>query len=95
MFELKNANEDMIEIESGSVLNVLKRWEMHKGAVAAKINGRYVDLSAELAESGLLEAIDGASEEGLDIIRHSAAHLMAQAFQSLYPEAHFGIGPYI
>ncbi|NLK29966.1 MAG: threonine--tRNA ligase, partial [Aminobacterium colombiense] len=95
MFELKNANEDMIEIESGSVLNVLKRWEMHKGAVAAKINGRYVDLSAEIAESGLLEAIDGASEEGLDIIRHSAAHLMAQAFQSLYPEAHFGIGPSI
>ncbi|WP_286677363.1 threonine--tRNA ligase [Aminobacterium sp. EBM-42] len=95
MFELKNANEDMIEIESGSVLNVLKRWEMHKEAVAAKINGRYVDLSAEIAESGLLEAIDGASEEGLDIIRHSAAHLMAQAFQSLYPEAHFGIGPSI
>jgi threonyl-tRNA synthetase len=63
--------------------------------VAAKINGRYVDLSAEIAESGLLEAIDGASEEGLDIIRHSAAHLMAQAFQSLYPEAHFGIGPSI
>jgi threonyl-tRNA synthetase len=52
--------------------------------VAAKINGRYVDLSAEIAESGLLEAIDGASEEGLDIIRHSAAHLMAQAFQSLF-----------
>lgn len=95
MFELKNANEDMIEIESGSVLDVLKRWEMHKEAVAAKINGRYVDLSAEIAESGLLEAIDGASEEGLDIIRHSAAHLMAQAFQSLYPEAHFGIGPSI
>ena len=95
MFELKNANGDMIEIENGSVLDVLKRWKMHKGAVAAKINGRYVDLSAEIAESGLLEAIDGASEEGLDIIRHSTAHLMAQAFQSLYPEALFGIGPSI
>ncbi|WP_286952191.1 MULTISPECIES: threonine--tRNA ligase [Aminobacterium] len=95
MFELKNANGDMIEIENGSVLDVLKRWKMHKGAVAAKINGRYVDLSAEIAESGLLEAIDGVSEEGLDIIRHSTAHLMAQAFQSLYPEALFGIGPSI
>ncbi|MDD2206517.1 MAG: threonine--tRNA ligase [Aminobacterium sp.] len=95
MFELKSTSGSVVEVEDGKVLDILKRWDMNKGAVAAKINGRLVDLSADIAESGLLESVDGASEEGLEIIRHSTAHLMAQAFQSIFPETHFGIGPAI
>ncbi len=63
--------------------------------VAAKFDGAAVDLETVIEREGVLSPIFADSEEGLDIIRHSTAHLMAQAVQNLYPGTHFGVGPSI
>ena len=72
---------------------ILASWKLAKGAVAARWNGALTDLSTPLPEGGSLEPVAGDCEEGLEILRHSAAHLMAQAIRRLFPEARFGIGP--
>ncbi|ACZ18956.1 threonyl-tRNA synthetase [Thermanaerovibrio acidaminovorans DSM 6589] len=64
------------------------------GVVAARVDGVLVDLGANV-EGGQLEPVLGSSEEGLDILRHSASHLMAQAVMRLFPGAKLGIGPSI
>ena len=74
---------------------ILRRWQCDKGAVAARVNGRMVDLFFSVSGDASVEPVGGASEEGLEILRHSAAHLMAQAVQHLYPGAKFGVGPAI
>jgi len=63
--------------------------------VAVRINGRLADLSAPLEEDALLEGVDMRSEAGVEILRHSASHVMAQAVKSLFPEARVAIGPAI
>ena len=66
-----------------------------KKALAGKFNGELVDLTRGLEADGALEIITPDSEEGLAILRHSAAHLMAQAARRLFPNIHFGVGPAI
>jgi threonyl-tRNA synthetase len=61
--------------------------------LAAALNGTAVDLSAPLTESGRLEFITAKSRRGLEILRHSAAHIMAQAVKELFPDAKVTIGP--
>lgn len=63
--------------------------------VAARINGRLVDLSRPIEEDAELELVAADSPAGLDILRHSTAHLMAQAVQSLFPGTEVTIGPTI
>ena len=72
---------------------LITSWKLGKGVVAARVNGALVDLSTPLTEGGTVEPVAGDCEEGLEILRHSAAHLMAQAIRRLFPEARFGIGP--
>ncbi len=62
---------------------------------AAKVNGKLMDLRLPLEEGGLVEWISLSSEAGLEILRHSTSHLMAQAVQTLFPEAKITIGPAI
>jgi threonyl-tRNA synthetase len=62
--------------------------------VAVKINGKSLDLGAQV-EEGELAPIYGESEEGVVIVRHSAAHVMAQAVKELFPETKITIGPAI
>ncbi len=64
-------------------------------AVAAKVDGELVDLSRSLEKDCTLEPLEQNSEEALEILRHTASHVMAQAVQSLYPEAKITIGPAI
>src|SRR3990167_2071544 len=64
-------------------------------AVAGKTNGTLVDLSFPLTKDTTLSVITEDTPEGLDILRHSTAHIMAQAVQRLFPEAELGIGPTI
>ena len=64
-------------------------------AVAGKRNGRPADLTAKVADGDSVAIITGNTPEGLDILRHSAAHVLAQAVGELYPQARFGIGPTI
>jgi threonyl-tRNA synthetase len=66
-----------------------------KAALAGKVNGELVDLSAPLSEGAQVEIITEKSPEALDIIRHSASHLMAQAVKELFPQAKVTIGPSI
>ncbi len=61
--------------------------------VAARLDGKLVDLSTVLPPGAKVELVPMNSPEGLYILRHSTAHLMAAAVQQLYPEAQFAIGP--
>ncbi len=62
-------------------------------ALAAKVDGRLVDLAAPIESSGPFQVITPSAREGLDIYRHSSAHLLAAAVLELFPDAHPGIGP--
>ena len=64
-----------------------------KSVVAARINGEIRDLATEVTDSDLVEPIGVSTPEGLAILRHSAAHVAAQAVQQAFPEAKLGIGP--
>ena len=66
-----------------------------KKALAGKFNGELIDLERGLEEDGSIEIITPASEEALELLRHSTAHLMAQAAKRLFPKIHFGVGPAI
>ncbi|GAB3212350.1 threonine--tRNA ligase [Marinactinospora thermotolerans] len=61
--------------------------------IAARVNGEPRDLAHELADGDVVEPITIDSDEGRAILRHSTAHIMAQAVQELFPEAKLGIGP--
>ena len=69
--------------------------KLAKDAIAAKVNGDQVDLRTELHQGDKVEIITPASEEGREILRHSTAHVLAQAVLDLWPGAHFAIGPAI
>jgi threonyl-tRNA synthetase len=66
-----------------------------KAAVAARVGDRVVDLGTPLAEGDQVSIITAASDEGLDVIRHSAAHVLAEAATKLYPGTKVAIGPAI
>lgn len=66
-----------------------------KNALAAKLNGKKVDLLSPVNEDSTLEILTFDSEEGQNIYRHSTSHIMAQAVQHLFPGTKFGIGPAI
>ena len=61
--------------------------------IAARVNGELRDLAYQVTDGDVVEPVDLASDDGHYIMRHSAAHVMAQAVQSLFPQAKLGIGP--
>jgi threonyl-tRNA synthetase len=61
--------------------------------IAARVNGELRDLSCRLTDGDLVEPVVIDSPDGLNILRHSTAHVMAQAVQDLFPQAKLGIGP--
>src|SRR5580765_7941335 len=66
-----------------------------KDVIAVKVNGNVADLSRPLETDCELEFISLSSVEGLDVLRHSCAHLMAQAVKRLFPSVQITIGPVI
>ncbi|MDJ0663711.1 MAG: threonine--tRNA ligase [Acidimicrobiia bacterium] len=64
-----------------------------KAAVAVKLDGNAIDLGRAITEDGTVEIITDASEDGRHVMRHSAAHVMAQAVLDLFPGSKFAIGP--
>jgi threonyl-tRNA synthetase len=66
-----------------------------KASLAGKVNGKLVDTSYLIEQDTALTLITERDNEGLDVIRHSTAHLLAQAVKSLFPEAQVTIGPVI
>ena len=96
MIKVKLMDGSMKEIEDGSngysLATSISR-KLAKEAVAAKVNGKLVDLSHELNENDQVEIITVDSEEGIEIIRHSTAHVMAQAVKRIYGNVKLAIGP--
>ena len=87
-----------ITLEPGAtVAQALEALGLRKDAqvVAARINGDLVDLSLPLPADCTIAPIRLDSPEGLDIVRHSAAHIMAEAVRSLFPGVKITIGPAI
>ncbi len=64
-----------------------------RNIIALKVNGELKDLAHKLNPSDEVEGVELGSEEGLSILRHSTAHLLAQAVQELFPQTRLGIGP--
>ncbi|MBS5973315.1 MAG: threonine--tRNA ligase [Varibaculum cambriense] len=73
----------------------LDLWGKDRTIVAMNVNGQPWDLARTLPEDAQVEPITADSEAGLEIIRHSATHVLAQAVQQIYPDANLGVGPYI
>lgn len=73
----------------------LDLWGKDRTIVAMNVNGHPWDLARTLPEGAKVDPITAASEAGLEIIRHSATHVLAQAVQQIYPDANLGVGPYI
>ncbi|HCU7784056.1 TPA: threonine--tRNA ligase [Staphylococcus aureus] len=68
---------------------------LRKKAVSGKFNGQLVDLTKPLETDGSIEIVTPGSEEALEVLRHSTAHLMAHAIKRLYGNVKFGVGPVI
>jgi threonyl-tRNA synthetase len=64
-----------------------------KSIVVARINGELRDLWSDLNEGDLVEGVSISSPDGLAVLRHSTAHVMAQAVQQIFPQTRLGIGP--
>ena len=73
-----------------------KAWQLFADTpdvIAARVGGELKDLSYDLVDGDTVEPVAIDSPDGLDILRHSTAHVMAQAVQDLFPDAKLGIGP--
>ncbi|HET9842860.1 MAG TPA: threonine--tRNA ligase, partial [Nocardioides sp.] len=82
--------------EERTVTTGTKAWELYAddtGVIAARVGGVLRDLAYELQDGDEVEGVAIDSADGRDILRHSTAHVMAQAVQQLWPEAKLGIGP--
>jgi threonyl-tRNA synthetase len=85
-----------VEVRPGARIDeIFAAAGLNKNVIAAKVDGRLVDLKHVLEKDCALELVSPDSPEGLDILRHSTAHLMAQAVQSLFPGTQVTIGPTI
>lgn len=63
--------------------------------MAGKFNGKLIDTTRAITEDGSIEIVTPDHEDALPILRHSAAHLFAQAARRLFPDIHLGVGPAI
>ncbi|MEK7378332.1 MAG: TGS domain-containing protein, partial [Candidatus Binatota bacterium] len=94
--QVKLPQGKIIEVTSGQkIQEVASSQGVNSNVIAAKIDGVAVDLDQALSRGCTLDWISLNSHEGLDILRHSTAHLMAQAVQDLFPGTQVTIGPTI
>ncbi len=84
-----------IEVEKGTTLGEVFEKLGIKGAIGGLIDGEIVDLQTPLRKGGEVKPVYPGSKEGLEIMRHSLAHIMAQALKELYgtEKVHLGVGP--
>ena len=87
------AGQDPVEMEPGLTAGRILAADFGKRPLAAVLNGELVDLETQVGEdSDLAPVLDG-SPEGLEILRHSTSHVMAEAVKALFPQAKVAIGP--
>jgi threonyl-tRNA synthetase len=84
-------------VEGTTALDLAKSIgpRLAKAAVAATVDGAEVDLSAEIPDGSTVSVVTAESDAGRNVIRHSTAHVLAQAVLRLWPGAYFAIGPVI
>src|SRR5690606_15084258 len=68
-------------------------FEGRREIVVARVDGELVDLAHVLTDGAAVEPVSVDSEDGLSVLRHSCAHVLAQAVQQVHPDAKLGIGP--
>ncbi|HQZ95973.1 MAG TPA: threonine--tRNA ligase [Pyrinomonadaceae bacterium] len=95
---VKFGNDQKLIPSPATVLDAIKAFDRDvlKKSLAAKVNGEEVDLNRELTETDevlFIEAITSDSRDGLEVIRHSTAHLLAAAILDLFPGTKLGVGP--
>ncbi len=96
MSDIKVVRSHAGERAEQAVTTGTKAWELFKDdaeVIAARVGGELKDLAYELADGDDVESVAIDSADGHDILRHSTAHVMAQAVQDLFPDARLGIGP--
>ncbi len=96
MSEIKVTVLHADERDERAVTTGTKAWELFAetpSVIAARVGGDLRDLAHELADGDVVEGVAIDSDDGRDILRHSTAHVMAQAVQELFPDAKLGIGP--
>src|SRR5919112_2335156 len=94
--EIKVTLLDAPERDERVVTTGTRIWELYAErpeVVAARVRGELRDLAAELVDGDEVEGVAIDSADGRAILRHSTAHVLAQAVQQLWPEAKLGIGP--
>ena len=87
-----------LDVENGaSCLQAAQKISegLARSAVAAKVNGTLCDLSAKLNDGDTLEVVTLKDKEGLEVYRHTCAHVLAQAIKNIYPTCKLAIGPVI
>ncbi|WP_298830520.1 threonine--tRNA ligase [uncultured Planococcus sp.] len=98
MIQLKFPDGAVKEFEQGTTTEEIAQSispGLRKKALAGKVGGNLVDLRAPLKEDGEIAIITPESDEALEVLRHSTAHLLAQAIKRMYPDAKLGVGPVI
>ena len=91
-------NGDKLELAEGaSASDAAQKISegLARAAVAAKVNGQLCDLSHALKEGDSLELVTLKDKEGLEVYRHTCAHVLAQALKTIYPTCKLAIGPVI
>ncbi len=89
---VKEVNKGITLLELAASLS----RSLAKSALAAKVDGKVIDLARTLEKDATVEFVGSDTQEGLDALRHSASHIMAQAVQHLFGDTvQFGIGPWI
>jgi len=84
---------EIVDMAVAAGTRVSELFEKDRTVVAGRVNDNLCDLAYVLADGDCVEPVTATSEDGLAIIRHSCAHVMAQAVQELFPDAKLGIGP--
>ncbi|MFG3612785.1 TGS domain-containing protein [Rummeliibacillus stabekisii] len=68
---------------------------LSKKTIVGYVNGIPTDVARPITEDAQISLYDAASKEGIAVVRHSTAHLLAHALKRIYPSIHFGVGPVI
>lgn len=89
-----NIREYPVGVSTKEVAESISK-SLAKAALAGKFNGELIDFTRPIEQDGMIEIITEKSEDALQIMRHSTAHLMAHAMTRLFPDVHFGVGPAI
>jgi threonyl-tRNA synthetase len=95
MVQITLPSNDKLDFEgpiSGLAIAERISKSLAKASVAIEVDGKIKDLSFEITNDSKVSIIKGDSKEGLEIIRHSSAHLLAQAVKRVYPKVQVTIG---